>query len=185
MRRNQLHENLGDRPRVSGRGGLVALLLLTAMVPAMRAQGVKDGFANEVSALPRDRFAIEIGGKVRGFFTQCSGLGSETEVREFRAVDGRVIEKAAGRVSTGDTVCRRKVGTDTYFWDWRLVVEQGMINFRRSAAIILFDERNVEVARWELTDAWPSRMFVATTKDTAGFAEEAVVLTSMTAHRVR
>jgi phage tail-like protein len=164
---------------------LAALVFFILCLPALQAEDLKDAYANEVSGLPHDRFGILIGGKLRGYFTQCSGLGSQNEVREFRGVDGRILEKTPGPLSVHDTVCRRRVASDTYFWDWRLVVESSMSNYRRLVYIVLWDERNVEIARWELTDAWPSSVFVTATKETGGFAEEAVVLTNMVTRRVR
>jgi phage tail-like protein len=104
---------------------------------------------------------------------------------EFREAGSGTVQKLPGNVKYAETVCRRRVVPDIYFWDWRLLVEQGIGVFRRTANVILYDDQNVEVARWELTDAWPSRTFISETKETKGYAEEVFVLTSRQTRRIR
>jgi phage tail-like protein len=41
---------------------------------------------------------------------------------------------------------------------WRKMIEQGKINStRRNIAVVLLDEESKDVARWEFTNAWPSK----------------------------
>jgi phage tail-like protein len=155
------------------------------LLPAALAQERTRRFGVETSGPPLDRFAIEIGGNIRGYFTHCSGLGSDSDLIEFREGGSNTVQKLPGNVKYTETLCRRRVTTDTYFWDWRLLVEQAMGNFRRQTYVILYDEKNTEVARWELFDAWPSRSFISETKETKGYAEEVLGLTSRLTSRIR
>ena len=162
---------------------LVAGLLL---LPASFGQENVRRFGNEISGPPLDKFAIEIGGKLQGYFTHCSGLGSDSDLVEFRQAGAPTVEKLPGVVKFDETVCRRKVVTDLYFWDWRGIMEKGTAtNYRRTANVILYDELNKEVARWELLDAWPSSAFISETKETKGYAEEVIVLVSRQIKRIK
>lgn len=164
---------------------LACVVVSLVFLPAAFGQERVSRFGNEISGPPLDKFAIEIGGKLRGYFTQCSGLGSDSDLVEFREPGAGTVQKLPGIVKYAETVCRRRVVLDTYFWDWRLLVEQGMANFRRTANVVLYDDKNTEVARWELFDAWPSRTFISETKETKGYAEEVFVLTSRQTQRIK
>jgi phage tail-like protein len=161
-------------------------ILFLAASDARAEEGVKDRFAFESSGKPLDSFSVEVEGKVVGVFRHCSGLGSESEVLQFRSGgDSRVVQKLPGPVSALDVICRRSVNTEIYFWDWRAQVEQGAGNVTRDAAVNLLDSSGSTLARWELFDAWPSKAFVDISKNSAGHAEEVIVLTVLGSVRTK
>ena len=165
---------------------VVCLVAGFLLMPASFGEEMVRRFGNEISGPPLDKFAIEIGGTLRGYFTHCSGLGSDSDLVEFRQAGAPTVEKLPGVVKFAETVCRRKVVTDLYFWDWRGIMEKGnATNYRRTANVILYDDQNKEVARWELLDAWPSSAFISETKETKGYAEEVIVLTSRQIRRIK
>lgn len=55
-------------------------------------------------------FALDIQGVVKGYFTEVSGIGSETEVAEQKVVNEKgiqVVLKVPGRLKWGDVTLKR------------------------------------------------------------------------------
>jgi phage tail-like protein len=107
-------------------------------------------------------FGIEVEGIISGFFTECSGLGSESEVIEHKVVgtNGKeVVRKIPGRLKWGDVTLKRGVTTNMDFWDWRKMVEDGNVaQARKNGSIIMYDQEGTEVARWNFERGWPSKI---------------------------
>ena len=107
-------------------------------------------------------FGLEITGKLAGYFTNCSGIGSETEIVEHKVVDpaGRsIIQKIPGRLKFTDVTLKRGVTSNKDIWDWRQEVVDGkIVGARRNCSIIAYDEAFKEVARWNFENAWPSKV---------------------------
>ncbi len=109
-------------------------------------------------------FRIEVAGKVKaeGFFTECSGLASENDVVEHKVVtkDGHeIVQMIPGRLKWGPVTLKRGVTTDVSFWDWRTLVEEGKMSDARAAvSLIMLDRDYKDIARWELANAWPSKI---------------------------
>jgi phage tail-like protein len=106
-------------------------------------------------------FGIEVQGIIQGYFTECSGLGSENEVVDHKIVkDGKeIVRKIPGRLKWGDITLKRGVTTNLDFWDWRKMVEQGKVSdARKNGSIMMFDQEHTEVARWNFVAGWPSKI---------------------------
>lgn len=107
-------------------------------------------------------FAIEVQGQINGFFTEVSGLGSETEVAEHNVVGPggqEVVRKIPGRLKWGDITLKRGITSNMDIWEWRKMVEQGKIDSaRRNGSIVMYDQMGTEVARWNFQRAWPSKV---------------------------
>jgi phage tail-like protein len=107
-------------------------------------------------------FGIEVAGVITGFFTECSGLGSEHEVVEHKVVgEGgkEIVRKIPGRLKWGDITLKRGVTTNTDFWDWRKMVEDGNVSkARKDGSIIMYDQEGQPVARWDFERGWPSKI---------------------------
>src|SRR5258708_7146400 len=106
-------------------------------------------------------FAIEVQGIINGFFTECSGLGSETEVVDHKIVkDGKqIVRKIPGRLKWGDITLKRGVTKNLDFWDWRKMVEDGKVSqARKNGSILMYDQELTEVARWNFVAGWPSKI---------------------------
>ena len=118
--------------------------------------------ARESDPLTGFMFALDAGGKVTGFFTEISGLGSETEVVEHKIVDpsGRdLVQKIPGRLKFTDVTLKRGVTKPVDMWDWRKKVEDGdIVGARTNASITMFDQSLTPVASWELINVWPSKI---------------------------
>jgi len=107
-------------------------------------------------------FAIQIEGKVAGYFLSVSGMGSETAVIDHKIVTDKgaaINRKIAGRLSWGDINLKRGVTTNLDFWTWRDEVTSGNVDkARMDGSIIMFDQTGKEVARWNFEKAWPLKV---------------------------
>lgn len=127
-------------------------------------------------------YAIDVQGKIRGYFTECSGIGSEHEVIEHKVVDekGReVIMKLPGRLKWENITLKRGITNNMDIWDWRDEVVRGKVDdARRNGSIIMFDQSLKEVARWNFERAWPIKVSGPAVKaDSNEFAIEELVIT--------
>ncbi|MDQ4075383.1 MAG: phage tail protein [Chloroflexota bacterium] len=108
------------------------------------------------------RYAIEMQGMVTGYFTECSGLGSEHEIIEHKVVDekGReVVQKIPGRLKWQDITLKRGITDNMDIWNWRKQVEDGDIEAARcNGSVVMFDQSYTELARWNFENAWPSKV---------------------------
>ena len=69
-------------------------------------------------------FAVEVQGKVTGYFSEVSGLGSEQEVIEHKVVNEKGVEvvmKIPGRLKWENIVLKRGITSDMQIWDWRQI----------------------------------------------------------------
>jgi phage tail-like protein len=112
-----------------------------------------------VDPLPKFMFLVEIEGINRAGFMSVSGLGDETEVRDYReGGDQSSVRKLAGLNSYSPIVLEMGSTFDTALWDWRQKVKrEGAQGNRKSISIIQQDEKREEVKRWQVFDAWPSK----------------------------
>ena len=107
-------------------------------------------------------YALDLGGKVKGYFTECSGLGSEHDVVEHKVVDekGRqMIKMVPGRIKWDKITLKRGITDAKDIWDWRKKVEDGQVEDARvDGSIIMMDQELKPVARWNFEGGWPSKV---------------------------
>jgi phage tail-like protein len=107
-------------------------------------------------------FKVDVGGVITGYFTECSGLGSETDIIEQKVVNEKGIEvvlKIPGRLKWGDITLKRGITSNMEIWDWRKMVEDGDVEgARRNGSIVMYDQTLTEKARWDFLGAWPSKV---------------------------
>jgi len=110
------------------------------------------GISSREDPLVGFHFGIELQGVIAGYFTECSGIGSENEVIEHKVVDnsGReYIHKIPGRLKWENVTLKRGLTSDLQFWEWRDQIVQGQVeSARKNGSIIIFDQQFSEVARW-------------------------------------
>jgi phage tail-like protein len=127
-------------------------------------------------------YAIEVEGQVSGYFTECSGIGSEHEVIEHKVVDAKGREhimKIPGRLKWENITLKRGITDNMDIWNWRDMVVQGKVDdARRNGSIVMFDQSLSEVARWNFENAWPVKVSGPTVKaDSNEFGVEELVIT--------
>lgn len=107
-------------------------------------------------------FAFEIQEEVKGFFTEVSGIGSETEFTEHKiTVNGvDVIKQIPARLKWEPIVLKRGITNEMDIWEWRKQVEDGQIEAaRRNGSITMMDPTGqVVLARWDFVRALPSKV---------------------------
>lgn len=107
-------------------------------------------------------FALDVGGQVAGYFTECSGVGSEHEIVEHKVVDNKgheVVRKIPGRLKWQDVTLKRGITSDLEIWKWRDNVIKGLMgDARKNISIIMMDRSYTEVAKWDFINAWPSKV---------------------------
>jgi phage tail-like protein len=103
-------------------------------------------------------FAVDIQGVIKGFFTECSGLGSENEAIEQKVTNEKgqeVVIKLPGRLKWENITLKRGITSSMDIWNWRKKVEDGDVEgARQNGSIVMFDQKLKEVARWNFERAW-------------------------------
>jgi phage tail-like protein len=108
-------------------------------------------------------FGVDIqNGKITGYFTECSGLGSEHEVIEHKVVTEsgqEVVMKLPGRLKWDNITLKRGITSSMDLWNWRKQVEDGDVESARAdGSIVMYDANLNEVARWNFERAWPIKI---------------------------
>ena len=108
------------------------------------------------------QYELTIDGITNLYFTEVSGLGSETEVIEHKIVTKggkEAVRKVPGRLKWGDITLKRGLTSNMELWEWRKQVEQGQVDkARRNGSVIIYDRNNTPVAEWSFTAGWPSNL---------------------------
>src|SRR6202007_869722 len=87
------------------------------------------------------------------FFDSVSGLGSATDVFEFReSGDNSAVTKIPGANHWSNITLKRGFTNDNTLLTWRNQVVQGLIDqARQSPTVVLRDKSNMPVTQWTLT----------------------------------
>ncbi|MFG1817776.1 phage tail protein [Kribbella sp. NPDC049174] len=103
-------------------------------------------------------FLVELDGIAQASFTECSGLGSTTEVIENReGGDNTTVRKLPGKTTYTDITLKWGATSSIELWQWRLQIVQGQV-VRKNGAIVVYDLANrTEVVRWNFDRAWPTK----------------------------
>ena len=108
-------------------------------------------------------FLLEIQGVINdnrvivGGFKAVSGMDSETEIIEFKQGNDMIVRKKPGRTTYSNIVLERGyTATDDLFM-WRKNIEDGKIDRRAGSVIILDQDGQTEVARYNFYEGWPCK----------------------------
>ncbi len=144
-------------------------------------------------------FFLEIDGSVVTVLASVSGLDIEMEVATTQQVGAngksQTVKTLAGRNKVGDLSLVRMAPADVTqdkLWGWFHDIRNKGIklndrtNHRKTGSIVLFDSTHKEVARFNFTNAWPSK--IATDQlsvDSNDPVKETITLTIETLERVK
>ena len=110
-------------------------------------------------------FALQIDGIQEATFKSVEGLGSHTECVESREVNTKgqiIIRKIPGALKWDDLVFRRGTSSSNDLAKWRKLVEDGKIDeARKNVSVVIYTADAQEVARWNVTDAWPAKLAIS------------------------
>lgn len=103
------------------------------------------------------RFRVEIDGIQQAGFMECTGLGSQVEVVEYReGGENATVRKLPGRVSYPDIVLKWGATDSQELYQWHLQVIRGNLA-RNDGSVVLLDSQGNEKLRWNFFNAWPSK----------------------------
>jgi phage tail-like protein len=99
-------------------------------------------------------------GPLEGAFRECSGLGSESQIVEYKAAGSKgqeVVIKQPGALKWENIVLKRGITKDLKLWEWRKQVEDGdVVGARRDGSVFMYDQKGTLVASWHFRQGWPS-----------------------------
>lgn len=125
------------------------------------------------------RFRLEVDGVDRGAFRECSGLDFDQSPIEYReGTDPLYSRKLPGLTKYSNIVLKWGISNDFELWDWRQSALDGKIQ-RKNGSIVLLDDENNEVTRWNFIEGWPAKWTGPTFNATAN---EVAVMTLEIAH---
>jgi phage tail-like protein len=104
-------------------------------------------------------FLIEIDGVVKGGFSECSGLTSDTNVIDYREGNEKQLttRRLPGLMKYTNIVLKRGYTADTSLWNWRQDVINGQIS-RTTGSIILLDDARNTALTWNFREGWPCKL---------------------------
>ena len=108
-------------------------------------------------------FLLEIQGVINdnkvivGGFKSVAGMDSETEIVEFKQGNDLVVRKKPGRTTYANIVLERGYTATDDLWQWRKNIEDGKIDRRSGSVIILDQDGQTEVARYNFYEGWPCK----------------------------
>jgi phage tail-like protein len=116
-------------------------------------------------------FFLEIDGSVVSILSSVSGLDIEMEVVtiEQAGANGKVqVVKTLGKANKAPDLSLVRMAppvmTDDKLWGWfNDIRDKGILlsdrsNNRKSGSIVMYDSTNVEIARFNFTNGWPSKI---------------------------
>jgi phage tail-like protein len=103
-------------------------------------------------------FLIELEGIAQASFTECTGLGSTTEVIENReGGDNTTVRKLPGKTSFSDITLKWGLTASNELWLWRQQIVDGTV-VRKNGSIVVYDLTNrTEECRYNFVRGWPTK----------------------------
>jgi phage tail-like protein len=116
-------------------------------------------------ALSAQRFSIEIDSISLAQFQEVSGTYSEVDVIEVKEVDatGRpTLKKQIGAIKPPTITLKRAANQSMDLWNWHQAALDGKLaDARRNGSIVQYDFAHQEVARYNFTNAWVSKVEIS------------------------
>jgi phage tail-like protein len=107
-------------------------------------------------------FYIELSGVFKGPIIKVTGLSYEREVKtkqQAKAGGMTVINAVPGRYKPATITVHKLVSSDKGFWDWRkqALTDRSLKKVRRHGTVEVIGDGGVTL-KWEIINAWPSRI---------------------------
>jgi phage tail-like protein len=107
-------------------------------------------------------FTLNLGGaEAAGYFKECTGLTSETQVVEHTAADANgksMVQKFPGQLKWSNITFKRGIDNQQQLWQWRKEIIDGKINSsRKDGTISVVDWEGNAVMTFKFIRAWPCR----------------------------
>ena len=105
------------------------------------------------------RFLVEIDGITQAGFSEVIIPDSTHETIEYReGSDLGTVRKIPGILKFGNILLKWGTTDSLDLYNWRKSVEEGKVNeARRNVTVVMLDEEGNSAARWEFSQAWPTK----------------------------
>jgi phage tail-like protein len=108
-------------------------------------------------------FYLTVGTHIKDMvFRECSGIGSESEVIEYKAAsqkDYNTIAAIPGRLKWQKINLKRGITDSMEAWTWRKLVEDGKVaEARADGTVTMVSQDGVIMAQWTFDFAWPTKI---------------------------
>jgi phage tail-like protein len=151
-------------------------------VGVMAASGLGAGTEDPVTAA---RFSLTIDGFQIATFSELSGITQEVVPTEFLESNGGtlVLKKQLGKAKPPTVTLKRAMNGSLELAAWHQAVRTGnAAAARRSCSLTMYDAEGDPVARYLLTNAWPSKLEISGLK--AGSSEALIETVTLTADSI-
>lgn len=102
------------------------------------------------------RFLVELDGIEQGGFQSVSGIERDTKIDPYREGGVNDHEHQHAGLTTYPPLRLKRGLVDPALWYWHQAVTAGWV-LRRTLSVVLLSEIGVEVWRWVVLDAFPSK----------------------------
>jgi phage tail-like protein len=103
------------------------------------------------------RFRLEIGGIAEAHFSEVSGFDLSTDAIDYREGDDPThVRKLPGLTKYGNVTLKRGITASMDLYNWHKDIIAGTIR-RETVAIVVIDEAGADMARFNITEAWPTK----------------------------
>lgn len=103
------------------------------------------------------RFKVEIEQIAAGAFTAVDGLTAEVELVEYQGGMDLYPRQIPGRPKIAPIVLKKGYINTAVLWDWMKKTMDGEVEHKSASVILLADDNDTEVVRYNLFEVWPSR----------------------------
>ena len=93
----------------------------------------------------------------QGAFTEVLGLEGVTEVIEYEDGNDLQLRARPGRTRYSNIVTRRGFNNNNELFDWYKKVTDGVIERKAGSVILVGDDAETEIVRFNFFEAWPCR----------------------------
>lgn len=115
-----------------------------------------------VDPLTGYHFYVEVDGITTASFRECSGLDSENEIIEQKEAGKKgetIIRKIPGKLKWSNITLKRGMTDNQDLWKWRRKVIDGKVDeARKNGSIVIYNQSDQEVSRFNFVNGWPSKL---------------------------
>lgn len=103
------------------------------------------------------RFRLEIDGATVAGFSEVTGFETTTDLVDYQeGSEVRHAHKLSGSTKHGNITLKRGITNSTDLYQWHQDVVSGEVT-RKTAIVVVVNDKGAEKARFEVTRAWPSK----------------------------
>lgn len=103
------------------------------------------------------RFKVEIEQVAAGAFSAVDGLTAEIEIVEYQGGMDLYPRQIPGRPKIAPIVLKKGYVNTAVLWDWMKKHMDGETEHKSASIILVADDNDTEVVRYNLFECWPSR----------------------------